>query len=744
MQWNQNTIQRLEQSILDGGDVDLASTLETIAGTSTLKAVTPAGLLAALPAYPIAPSGGDDAAAIQARIDALVAVSPGVPAIAVDLLPGVYDFQTTLNLYQRAFIIRGHGIGNPTDYIAAPGKGTTIRWGGAAGIPMINVRDVWQFVIQDVYIAGNDTNVPSEAIYFQNAGGTSGANSWMLVDRVRFGYSGWPPTGGQQIAIDVRFGGTNGNNDQFTFRNCVFNKPSTACVQIDNTQSIWGAFYDCTFDGHAGAAKGLVTSANTTLFNPQFNGCLKDIEVNSSAYVTVYSWQSEESRLFADLTTSSSKLYVRGGFARMDEIVGGYCITANAMTSGILDLDGFRLNTGTASPRPQISAIGGATAGTGATVAIRNCLTTSADYAFSSTGGSTGKLNIIIQDAGVIDFSRITGTTTFVPITAGSRFSPALLPAPRIDSVASASTPSINTDTTDLFKVTAQAATITSFTTNLTGTPTDGQRLSIAITDNGTARGITWGASFEASGVALPITTNAGIRLDVEFIWNTVTSKWRCIRASVPTTRVVSATSLSNPAINTDATDQYELTAQAAAVTSFTTNLTGTPVAGQRLSIAVTDNGTARAIGWGASFEAAGAPLPSTTVASVRLEADFKWNPVTSKWGCIRTSVPTPRVGTVASSATPTINTDNFDLYRVTALAVAVTSFTTNLTGTPVDGQRLIISITDNGTARAITWGAKFEASTVALPTTTVISTRLDVEFVWNTVTAAWRCQRVS
>lgn len=100
----------------------------------------------------------------------------------------------------------------------------------------------------------------------------------------------------------------------------------------------------------------------------------------------------------------------------------------------------------------------------------------------------------------------------------------------------------------------------------------------------------------------------------------------------------------------------------------------------------------------------------------------------------------TARAGTVASSATPTINTDNVDYYSITALAAAITSFTTNLSGTPTIGQTLWISITDNGTARAITWGASFEASTIALPTTTVISTRLDVAFIWNEATSKWRC----
>ena len=70
---------------------------------------------------------------------------------------------------------------------------------------------------------------------------------------------------------------------------------------------------------------------------------------------------------------------------------------------------------------------------------------------------------------------------------------------------------------------------------------------------------------------------------------------------------------------------------------------------------------------------------------------------------------------------------------------------TTNLTGTPVNGDTLIVSITDNGTGRAITWGAKFESSgNVTLPTTTVASTRLDVGFIWNTATSKFRCLAVA
>lgn len=93
---------------------------------------------------------------------------------------------------------------------------------------------------------------------------------------------------------------------------------------------------------------------------------------------------------------------------------------------------------------------------------------------------------------------------------------------------------------------------------------------------------------------------------------------------------------------------------------------------------------------------------------------------------------------TNAPGATPTTNTDNVDVMNFTGLATAITSMTTNLSGTPVDGDLLEFRFTDDGTARGITWGASFAATTVALPTTTVISTMLRVGFEYSGST--WKC----
>ncbi len=92
-----------------------------------------------------------------------------------------------------------------------------------------------------------------------------------------------------------------------------------------------------------------------------------------------------------------------------------------------------------------------------------------------------------------------------------------------------------------------------------------------------------------------------------------------------------------------------------------------------------------------------------------------------------------PRVLTVTAGATPSTNTDNGDIYSITGLAANITSMTTNLTGTPVTGERVTWEITDNGTARTIAWGASFANSGfLALPTTTAISTKLIVGFEWS------------
>lgn len=112
--------------------------------------------------------------------------------------------------------------------------------------------------------------------------------------------------------------------------------------------------------------------------------------------------------------------------------------------------------------------------------------------------------------------------------------------------------------------------------------------------------------------------------------------------------------------------------------------------------------------------------------------------PVSSNWAYDHENATAPHVetGTTASTASLTIDSDTYNRYTVTALAAAMTINAP--TGTPVDGQNLIIRIKDNATARALTWNAAFRAIGVTLPTTTVISKTMYIGCTYNSADSKW------
>ena len=98
-----------------------------------------------------------------------------------------------------------------------------------------------------------------------------------------------------------------------------------------------------------------------------------------------------------------------------------------------------------------------------------------------------------------------------------------------------------------------------------------------------------------------------------------------------------------------------------------------------------------------------------------------------------------PRVVSGIVVAAPAINTNTTDIFTLTGQPTNITSFTTNLTGSPKNGQKLIIKITDSGVARTIAWGASFK-SVSPLPTTTVISKELWIGLFYDTSDNLWHC----
>jgi len=90
----------------------------------------------------------------------------------------------------------------------------------------------------------------------------------------------------------------------------------------------------------------------------------------------------------------------------------------------------------------------------------------------------------------------------------------------------------------------------------------------------------------------------------------------------------------------------------------------------------------------------------------------------------------TKRKQTVVSASTVTPSWDNDDIVTITAQAVGLTL--ANPTGTPTDGQAIIVRILDNGTGRTIAYGAAYRAIGVTLLTTTTASKTSYLGGFWN------------
>ena len=101
-----------------------------------------------------------------------------------------------------------------------------------------------------------------------------------------------------------------------------------------------------------------------------------------------------------------------------------------------------------------------------------------------------------------------------------------------------------------------------------------------------------------------------------------------------------------------------------------------------------------------------------------------------------RKAIIDPISSTTASTATLTVDTDVSDFATITAQSEGLTIAAP--TGSPVEGQKLIIRLKDDGSARAITFNAIFRAIGVTLPTTTVVSKITYLGLVYNSTDTKW------
>ena len=108
---------------------------------------------------------------------------------------------------------------------------------------------------------------------------------------------------------------------------------------------------------------------------------------------------------------------------------------------------------------------------------------------------------------------------------------------------------------------------------------------------------------------------------------------------------------------------------------------------------------------------------------------------VISDLGLMPASTLVPSIQSVASNATVTPTTSD-DEVIITAQAVNLTL--ANPTGTPAQGQAMMIRIKDDGTGRTITFGANYRALGITLPTTTVASKTMYLGLIYNATDSKW------
>lgn len=99
------------------------------------------------------------------------------------------------------------------------------------------------------------------------------------------------------------------------------------------------------------------------------------------------------------------------------------------------------------------------------------------------------------------------------------------------------------------------------------------------------------------------------------------------------------------------------------------------------------------------------------------------------------------RVSSATSVTTPLAwNSNSFDVYEITALAGDITISAD--AGTPINGQKILFRIKDDGVPRTLTWvtgtARSFRAVGVIIPTVTLANKLLYAGGIYNSTDARW------
>lgn len=261
------------------------------------------------------------------------ALGNGLGGAYTELPEGELVVDETIELTRFTGRFGGMGRGQSPAYSALPGHGTVIRWDGAAGDPIIRVRDSRDVILEQFRIEGKDGTLASYGIEFYNeSGDTNGSNEYLVVRDVHIGRYPWTAQGTDKgdVSSGIGFTGDNANNDQFRLSNVSVGHPTEYGLYIQNSQSVGGTAHSLAVIG-AGIA-GVSTAASIHLYDPEFYSCATDIIATEYVYVGVENIKSEGSFRMAQLPTTGTFDF-RGGNVQVQEIVAGGEVLIDASPS---------------------------------------------------------------------------------------------------------------------------------------------------------------------------------------------------------------------------------------------------------------------------------------------------------------------------------------------------------------------------------------------------------------------------
>jgi hypothetical protein len=291
--------------------------------------------------------------------------------------------------------------------------------------------------------------------------------------------------------------------------------------------------------------------------------------------------------------------------------------------------------------------------------------------------------------------------------------------------------------------VAADIPTLNQNTTGSAATLTTGRTIAITGDLAYTSPSFDGSANVTAAGTLATVNTNVGSFTNATL---TVNGKGLITAASSGTAPVTSVTATSPVASTGGVTPDISIPAATTSVSGYLTSTDWTTFnskgSGTVTSVSatvpsflsvsgspITTSGTLAITLSGTALPIANGGTGATTLAGASIATYSGTETLTNK----RID---PRVTSAASASSLTPDISASDVYAYTALAAGLTINAP--TGTPLDGDKLIFRLLDNGTSRSLTWNGTYTVIGVTLPTATTISKTTYVGCIYNANNTRW------